>query len=98
MGERLRGKVAFITGAGMGMGRETAVLFAEEGARVVVADIDGAAAKETAARIDKAGGEALAVVGDGALEADVQRMVEEGARRVGARHLLHNNDGVLGRD
>ena len=47
MGERLRGKVALITGAGMGMGRAAAVLFAEEGARVVVADIDAAAAKET---------------------------------------------------
>ena len=41
MGERLKGKVAFITGAGMGMGREAAVLFAEHGARVIVADIDG---------------------------------------------------------
>ena len=77
MSGRLAGKVAFITGGGMGMGRETALLFAEEGARVVVADIDAAAAKETAARVDKAGGEALDVVGDVALEADVQRMVDD---------------------
>ena len=47
MADRLRNKVAFITGAGAGMGREAAILFAEEGARVVVADIDGAAAAET---------------------------------------------------
>jgi NAD(P)-dependent dehydrogenase (short-subunit alcohol dehydrogenase family) len=98
MSGRLAGKVALITGGGMGMGRETAVLFAEEGARVVVADIDAAAAKETAARIGKAGGEALAVVGDVALEADVQRMVDEGVQRFGALHVLHNNAGVLWKD
>ena len=98
MSGRLAGKVALITGGGMGMGRETAVLFAEEGARVVVADIDAPAAKETAARIGKAGGEALAVVGDVALEADVQRMVDEGVRRFGALHVLHNNAGVLWKD
>jgi len=77
MADRLKGKVAYITGAGMGMGRETALLFAEEGARVVVGDIDAAAAKDTAARIEKAGGQALAVVGDVALEADVQRMIDD---------------------
>jgi NAD(P)-dependent dehydrogenase (short-subunit alcohol dehydrogenase family) len=98
MSGRLAGKVAFITGGGMGMGRETAVLFAEQGARVVVADIDAAAAKETAALVGKAGGEALATVGDVALEADVQRMVDEGVRRFGALHVLHNNAGVLWKD
>src|SRR6058998_2160430 len=95
---RLAGKVALITGAGMGMGRETALLFAEEEARIVVADLDPGAATETAARIDKAGGQALAVIGDVAIEADVQRMVEEGVRRFGALHVLHNNAGVLWKD
>ena len=47
MADRLKGKVVFITGAGMGMGREASVLFAEEGARIIVADIDGKAAAET---------------------------------------------------
>src|SRR2546428_9591482 len=98
MSGRLAGKVALITGAGMGMGRETALLFSEEGARVVVADLDGGAATDTVARIDGAGGQALAVIGDVAVEADVQRMVEEGVRRFGALHVLHNNAGVLWKD
>ena len=51
MSGRLAGKVALITGSGMGMGREAALLFAEEGARVIVADIDAEAAKDTAARV-----------------------------------------------
>jgi len=98
MGERLAGKVAFITGAGMGIGREAAVLFAEEGARVVVADIDGAAAAETVARVQAAGGQALAVTGDVALEADVARMIAEGAGRFGRLDILYNNAGVLWKD
>ena len=98
MADRLKGKVAFITGAGMGMGREASLLFAEEGARVVVADIDGRAAAETVTLIDKAGGQGLAVTGDVALEADVNRMVEEAVRRFGALHVLYNNAGVLWKD
>jgi NAD(P)-dependent dehydrogenase (short-subunit alcohol dehydrogenase family) len=98
MADRLKGKVALITGSGMGMGREAAVLFAEEGARIVVADIDGKAAQETVSLVEKAGGQALAVTGDVALEADVKRMVEEGVRRFGALHVLYNNAGVLWKD
>jgi NAD(P)-dependent dehydrogenase (short-subunit alcohol dehydrogenase family) len=98
MGNRLAGKVALITGAGMGMGREASMLFAQEGARVVVCDIDGSAAQETAALVSRAGGEALAVIGDVAVEADVERMVAEGVRRFGALHVLYNNAGVLWKD
>ncbi|MBI4636870.1 MAG: SDR family oxidoreductase [Candidatus Rokubacteria bacterium] len=95
---RLNTKVAVITGAGMGIGREAALLFAEEGARVVVADIDGNAAKETVTRIEAGGGEALAVTGDVAVEADVERMIADGARHFGALHVLYNNAGVLWKD
>jgi NAD(P)-dependent dehydrogenase (short-subunit alcohol dehydrogenase family) len=98
MADRLRGKVALITGAGMGMGREAAVLFAEEGARVIIADIDEAAARDTVARVEQGGGQALAVVGDVAIEADVARMIEEGVARFGNLHVLHNNAGVLWKD
>ena len=98
MAGRLDGKVAFITGAGMGMGREASVLFAEQGARVIVADIDGAAAAGTVALVEKVGGAGLAVTGDVAIEADVKRMIEEGVRRFGALHVLYNNAGVLWKD
>jgi NAD(P)-dependent dehydrogenase (short-subunit alcohol dehydrogenase family) len=80
------------------MGREAAVLFAEEGARVVVCDIDAAAAAETVRLVEAAGGQAAAAVGDVALEADVRRMVETGARRFGGLHVLYNNAGVLWKD
>ena len=98
MGDRLRGKVAFITGAGAGIGREAAVLFAEEGGKIVVADIDQAAAAETVKKAEAAGGQAVAVAGDVALEADVQRMIGEGVRTFGALHILYNNAGVLWKD
>jgi NAD(P)-dependent dehydrogenase (short-subunit alcohol dehydrogenase family) len=95
---RLNGKVALITGAGMGMGREASVLFAQEGARIVVCDINDKAARETVALVEKAGGKAVAALGDVALEADVKRMVEEGVRAFGALHVLYNNAGVLWKD
>ena len=98
MADRLKNKVALITGAGMGMGRECALLFAEEGARVIVADIDEKAARETVRAVEGQGGQALAVAGDVAKEADVERMIREGVDRFGALHVLHNNAGVLWKD
>jgi len=95
---QLVGKVALITGAGMGMGREAALLFAEHGARVMVADINREAADETVELVRNAGGEAVAVSGDVALEADVKRMVEEGFQAFKTLHILYNNVGVLWKD
>src|SRR5438552_16398207 len=82
----------------MGIGREAAVLFAEEGAGVVVADIDAKAAKETAALVERRGGRALATTGDVAVGTDVRRLVEGGARPFGRPDVLHNNAGVLWKD
>src|SRR6266436_4500649 len=98
MAGRLAGRVAFITGSGMGIGREAAVLFAEEGAGVVVADIDARAAKETVALVERRGERALATTGDVAIETDVRRMVEDGARHFGRLDVLYNNAGVLWKD
>jgi NAD(P)-dependent dehydrogenase (short-subunit alcohol dehydrogenase family) len=98
LGPRLAGKVAFITGSGMGMGREAALLFAAHGARIGVADIDETAAKETARLVEGAGGQAVPLAGDVAVEADVERMIAETARRFGALHVLYNNAGVLWKD
>jgi NAD(P)-dependent dehydrogenase (short-subunit alcohol dehydrogenase family) len=95
---RLHGRVAFITGAGMGQGREGALLFAKEGARIAVADVNGDAAAETARLIAQAGGEALAVVGNVGVERDVERMIRETVARFGALHVLYNNAGVLWKD
>ena len=98
MPDRLKGKTALITGAGMGMGREAAVLFAAEGASIVVCDINRSAADETVALVEKAGGQAQAAVGDVAVEEDVKRMVDTGVKRFGALHILYNNAGVLWKD
>ena len=95
---RLEGKVAFITGAGMGQGREGALLFATEGARVIVADIDGKAAQDTAKMIERLGGETLALEGDVGKEIDVKRMIAAGVKRFRALHVLYNNAGVLWKD
>ena len=95
---RLRDKTALITGAGMGIGREAARLFAREGARVIVADIDEAAARETVRQVEAEGGAAVAVVGDVALEADVERMVDDGVGRFGGLDVLYCNAGVLWKD
>jgi NAD(P)-dependent dehydrogenase (short-subunit alcohol dehydrogenase family) len=95
---RLANKVAFVTGGGKGIGQAVAMLFAEEGARVVVADIDEEAARDAVARVEDAGGQGLAVVGDVAVEADVARMLELAVRRFGALHVLDNNAGVLWKD
>ena len=95
---RLSRKIAFITGAGMGQGREGALLFAKEGARVAVADVNGDAAAETALLIAQAGGEALAVVGSVGVERDVERMIGEAVGRFGALHVLYNNAGMLWKD
>jgi NAD(P)-dependent dehydrogenase (short-subunit alcohol dehydrogenase family) len=88
---RLDGKVCVITGAGGGMGREAAVLFSEEGAKVCVADVNGAAAAETAGLC---AGEAFAFGVDVADEAQVAAMMAETEQRFGGIDVLYNNAGI----
>jgi NAD(P)-dependent dehydrogenase (short-subunit alcohol dehydrogenase family) len=87
---RLAGKVAFITGAGTGIGRATAILFAREGARVVIADIDGAAGKETA---QLAGNEAVAILTDVTDPDSLQAAIHTTVDKFGRLDVLHNNAG-----
>ena len=87
---RLDGKVAVITGAGGGMGREAAILFAEEGAHVCAADIDGDAAEQTASDARNA----LAVQVDVAHGESVQAMYAATAERYGGIDVIYNNAGI----
>lgn len=93
-GTALDGKVALITGAASGQGRAAAELFAEHGARVVVADVNEAGARETVEMVERAGGEALAVQADVSRRADVDRMVAAAVERFGRLDVLYNNAAV----
>ena len=95
--KRLEGKVAVITGAGSGIGRETALLFAREGAKVVVADYVPEAGEETVRQIRESGGEAIFVKTDVSKASDAERMVRETTAKYGKLDILHNNAGILGR-
>jgi len=93
---RLEGKVAIITGAGSGIGRETALLFAREGAKVVVADYVSEAGGETVRQIRESGGEAIFIKTDVSKASDVERMVKQTIEEYGKVDILHNNAGILG--
>jgi Dehydrogenases with different specificities (related to short-chain alcohol dehydrogenases) len=95
---RLDGKVALVTGAGSGIGRESALLFATEGARVVAVDLVAETAAATAGAIEAAGGEALAVQADVSSAEDCERMVTAAEERFGALHVLFNNAGIMHAD
>jgi NAD(P)-dependent dehydrogenase (short-subunit alcohol dehydrogenase family) len=92
---RLSGKCALITGAGSGIGRQAALLFASEGARVAVADRAEAAAQETAREIADAGGTALAVTVDVSRAAEMEAAVAAAEREFGGLQVLFNNAGIF---
>lgn len=91
--KQLRGKVAVITGAASGFGRELAILCAGEGMRLVLADIDAQGLAETEARLPP-GGESLRVLCDVAKAESVEQLAQQTYGRFGAAHLLFNNAGV----
>ena len=89
-------KVALVTGAGSGIGRQSALKFAEKGAKVLVSDIDENGGKETVEMIRKAGGEGLFFKADVSKEADVQAMVDKAVKEFGRIDFAHNNAGIEG--
>jgi NAD(P)-dependent dehydrogenase (short-subunit alcohol dehydrogenase family) len=92
---RLEGRVALITGAGSGMGREACLVFAGEGARVAAVDVDVAPLERTQSMVREAGGEIASFVADVASEHEVRDAVEGAVARFDALHVLYNNAGVL---
>lgn len=88
---RLAGKTAVVTGAGSGMGRAIAVLFAKEGARVVLADIDQESLNETAAHIEAEGGQATTVTANIAKQEDVDNMIKAAVDTFGSLDIVVNN-------
>lgn len=90
----LQNKVAIITGGGNGIGRETAVLFAEHGASIAVADIDVEAGEETVQKIRERGGHALFMKTDVSDSTQIQKLIAETVTRFGAIHILCNNAGI----
>ena len=94
MSGRLQDKVALITGAANGIGRQTALRFVAEGARVVVADVDDEAGQEVVSRLEELGGQALYVHADVSRDADCAAMIEAAESAYGALHVLFNNAGI----
>jgi NAD(P)-dependent dehydrogenase (short-subunit alcohol dehydrogenase family) len=92
---RLSNKVALITGAGSGIGRESALLFAKEGAKVVVVDINSAAGQETISLIKAAGGEAAFTATDVSKAVEARAMIEFAEKNFGKLNVLFNNAGIF---
>ena len=93
---RLKDKVATITGGGSGIGRASCLLFAREGAKVVVADYVAEGGNETVRQISAAGGQAVFVQADVSKSADVQNMIGAAVRNYGCVDILFNNAGIEG--
>ena len=91
---RLANKVALVTGAGTGIGRATAMLLAQEDAKVVAQDVNPDTAQETVQRLEQAGGEAVSMGGDVTSGADAEAMVKKAVDTYGRLDVLFNNAGI----
>lgn len=94
---RFEGKVVVVTGGASGVGRATALRFAEEGARVVVADVDDDGGKETVALVEAVGGEAISVHTDVSDDASSEALVRATVDAYGGLDVAVNNAGIVGR-
>jgi len=97
MAERLAGKVALITGAGGGQGRAAALMFAKEGAQVVVSDVKIDGGNETVQMVRAAGGQAEFIASDVSKAVQVEAAVQCAVKTYGALHIMYNNAAVLHR-
>lgn len=92
---KLDNKVAIITGAASGMGREMAILFASEGAKVIVSDLKIEGCQAVVDTITSSGGTATAIVCNVASEEDINRLIEEAIKNYGTLDILINNAGIM---
>lgn len=95
---RLKNKVALITGGSSGIGKETSLLFAKEGAKVVVVDINTKAGKQTVKEIEAKKGKAVFYKADVSDENACRKMVAYAVKKYGALHILFNNAGIMHSD
>ncbi|MGH7985269.1 MAG: SDR family oxidoreductase, partial [Candidatus Binataceae bacterium] len=93
---KLANKIALITGAGSGMGRAAAMLFAHEGAKIAAVDIDAKAVEDTVGMIERDGGKAIAIKADVSKSADAEAMVAAAVQRLGVPNIVYNNAGIEG--
>lgn len=92
---RLTNKVALITGASSGIGREAALLFAAEGAKLVIADVNDEGGQQTVALVQAQGGAAVFVHADVSKAEDCEKMVAQAERQFGRLNILFNNAGIM---
>jgi len=92
---RIENQVAIVTGAASGMGKQIAILFAKEGAKVAVSDLNLEKAQLVVDEIEAAGGTAFAIVADVSKEADVQNLIDGTVEKYGTLDILVNNAGIM---